>query len=94
MGEGDQGGEGNTGAASTIIEVMRTVEIHTEYITLGQLLKLTDTIASGALAKQYLAEFTPTVNDEPDNRRGRKIRPGDEVQFPDGLRVKIAAKEV
>ena len=72
---------------------MRTVEIYTEYITLGQLLKLTDTIASGALAKQYLAEYTPTVNDEPDNRRGRKIRPGDEVQFPDGLRVKIVAKE-
>ena len=72
---------------------MRTVEIYTEYITLGQLLKLTDTIASGALAKQYLAEFTPLVNNEPDNRRGRKIRPGDEVKFPDGLVVQIAAKE-
>ena len=72
---------------------MRTVPIHTEYITLGQLLKLTDTIASGALAKQYLAEFTPKINGEPDNRRGRKIRPGDEVQFPDGLKVKIEAKE-
>ena len=72
---------------------MRTVPIHTEYITLGQLLKLTDTIASGALAKQYLAEFTPVVNGEPENRRGRKIRPGDEVKFPDGLKVKIEAKE-
>jgi ribosome-associated protein len=72
---------------------MRTVPIHTEYITLGQLLKLTDTIASGALAKQYLAEFTPIVNGEPENRRGRKIRPGDEVKFPDGLKVKIEAKE-
>jgi S4 domain protein YaaA len=72
---------------------MRSVQIHTEYITLGQLLKLTDTIASGALAKQYLAEYTPLVNNEPDNRRGRKIRPGDQVKFPDGLTVKIEAKE-
>jgi ribosome-associated protein len=72
---------------------MRTVPIHTEYITLGQLLKLTDTIASGALAKQYLAEYTPHINGEPDNRRGRKIRPGDEVLFPDGLKVKIVVKE-
>ena len=72
---------------------MRTVEIWSEYITLGQLLKLTDTIASGALAKEYLAQFTPKINGEPDNRRGRKIRPGDEVLFPDGLKVKIVAKE-
>ena len=73
---------------------MRTVEIWSEYITLGQLLKLTDTIASGALAKEYLAQFTPKINGEPDNRRGRKIRPGDEVLFPDGLKVKIVAKEM
>ncbi len=72
---------------------MRTVEIWSEYITLGQLLKLTDTIASGALAKQYLAQYTPIVNGEPDNRRGRKIRPGDEVHFSDGLKVKVEAKK-
>lgn len=73
---------------------MRSVEIWSEYITLGQLLKLTDTIASGALAKQYLAEFTPEINGEPDNRRGRKIRPGDQVKFPDGLKVVVVAKPI
>ena len=74
--------------------MMKSVEIWSEYITLGQLLKLTDTIASGALAKQYLAEFTPEINGEPDNRRGRKIRPGDQVKFPDGLKVVVVAKPV
>ena len=68
---------------------MKTVEIWSEYITLGQLLKLTDYISNGAEAKAYLAEYTPEINGEPDNRRGRKIRPGDIVTFPDGKSVKI-----
>lgn len=72
---------------------MKTIEIWSEYITLGQLLKLTDTIGSGSEAKEYLAEFTPLVNGEPDNRRGRKIRPDDIVEFPDGRSVKIITKE-
>ncbi len=71
---------------------MKTVEIWSEYITMGQLLKLTDTIASGAEAKEYLAENMPLVNNEPDNRRGRKIRPGDVVTFPGNRTFTIVAK--
>jgi len=72
---------------------VKTVEIWSEYITLGQLLKLQDYISNGAEAKEYLAECSPKINDEPDNRRGRKIRPGDIVEFPDGKRVQVIAKE-
>ncbi|MBI1334346.1 MAG: S4 domain-containing protein YaaA [Armatimonadetes bacterium] len=72
---------------------MKTVEIWSEYITLGQLLKLTDYISNGAEAKEYLANHSPLINGEPDNRRGRKIRPGDIVTFPDKQSVKIVTKE-
>lgn len=59
---------------------MKTVAIHTEYITLGQFLKLTDCIDSGGQAKAFLAETSIRVNGEPENRRGRKLYPNDIVQ--------------
>lgn len=63
--------------------------IHTEYITLGQLLKFVGLIDEGGEAKAFLAEHTVSVNGEPDNRRGRKIRPGDVVRT---LNVEIQVK--
>ena len=71
---------------------MKTVEIWSEYITLGQLLKLQDYISNGSEAKQYLDDYAPEINGEPDNRRGRKIRPGDVVKMPDGRLFQIEAK--
>lgn len=55
------------------------IQIHTEYITLAQLLKKVDLIASGGEAKYFLAETRVMVNGEADNRRGRKLFPGDMV---------------
>jgi S4 domain protein YaaA len=60
---------------------MQQIEIHSEYITLGQLLKLAGLIGSGGEARDFLAEATITVNGEPDNRRGRKVRSGDRVSI-------------
>ena len=57
------------------------ISINTEYITLGQLLKFADVVNSGSEAKFYLASHDIVVNQEPDNRRGRKLRPGDEVEI-------------
>lgn len=57
----------------------KEVEIEGEYITLGQLLKFVRLIDEGGMAKAYLMTHEVLVNDEVDNRRGRKIRPGDEV---------------
>ena len=50
-----------------------------EYITLGVLLKIGGVIQTGGMAKFFLQEHTPLVNGEPDNRRGRKLYPGDVV---------------
>ena len=60
----------------------KQIKITTEFITLGQLLKLVDVIDNGGAAKFYLAENEVLVNDEPDTRRGRKLRPGDHVLLP------------
>lgn len=68
----------------------RTVKITTEYITLGQLLKLAQIIQNGGQAKSFLMENEVLVNGEPDQRRGRKLRPGDEVLIS-GIRVMLVA---
>lgn len=55
------------------------VKIDTEYITLGQLLKMTNVISSGAEAKTAVKEMKIFVNDQKEDRRGRKLYPGDVV---------------
>ena len=59
---------------------MKEVRISTEFITLGQMLKLSDCIDSGGPAKPFLAETEVRVNGELDNRRGRKLYRGDRVE--------------
>ena len=51
-----------------------------EFITLQSLLKMTNIISTGGMAKIFLAEEEVLVNDEPENRRGRKLYPGDVIQ--------------
>lgn len=60
---------------------MKTIKITTEYITLQQLLKMEDFISSGGQAKYYLAENDVYVNNELDQRRGRKLYPSDIVKI-------------
>jgi S4 domain protein YaaA len=57
------------------------ISIDTEMITLGQFLKLADVIQSGGMAKWFLSEHEVLVNNEPDNRRGRKLYVGDVVEI-------------
>lgn len=52
---------------------MKRVIIKGEYITLGQFLKFTGIINSGAMAKQYLVENKVYVNDDLETRRGKKL---------------------
>jgi len=59
---------------------MKTIGISTEYITLGQFLKLADCIGTGGEVKHFLQEKRVLVNGEPDNRRGRKLRVGDNIE--------------
>ena len=54
--------------------ILKKIQLDSEYITLGQLLKITDAISSGGMAKWFLSENTVYVNGEVDQRRGRKLR--------------------
>ncbi len=48
-------------------------------IRLGQLLKLAGWIETGGEARGFLAAHEVRVNGEPETRRGRQLRAGDEV---------------
>lgn len=60
---------------------MIKVPIQGEYMTLGQLLKAVDVIASGGEAKIFLQSYRVLVNGEQDDRRGRKLFPQDKVEI-------------
>lgn len=51
-----------------------------EFITLQALLQITDIISTGGMAKAYLMENEVVVNGELEDRRGRKLYPGDKVE--------------
>lgn len=69
--------------------MQKEVEITTEYITLGQFLKMTDIIQSGGMAKIFLQENEVLVNGEIEVRRGRKLKDGDLVEIPGIASFKI-----
>lgn len=72
---------------------MKEIGIETEYITLGQLLKMTDTISSGGMAKWFLSEHEVFVNGEAEDRRGRKLRAEDTVTIPEVGEFRIVVAE-
>lgn len=51
-----------------------------EFITLNVLLKITDIISTGGMAKIYLQTNDVYVNGEREDRRGRKLYRGDIVR--------------
>ena len=57
------------------------IVINTDYITLGQFLKLADIIQSGGEAKSFLAENEVEIDGITDNRRGRKLRGGEIIEI-------------
>lgn len=64
---------------------MKKISISTPYITLGQLLKFADVIGGGGEAKHYLEAHPVYVNGVQDQRRGRKLYPGDKISIPPTL---------
>lgn len=58
------------------------VPISEDFITLGRLLKHINVISSGGMAKWYLSEHVVFVDNEKEDRRGRKIYPGMTVEIP------------
>ncbi|WP_010279248.1 S4 domain-containing protein YaaA [Paenibacillus senegalensis] len=68
---------------------MKAIQISTEYITLGQFLKLADCISTGGQAKSFLQETAIRVNGESEQRRGKKLYPGDQVEVAGCGRFKV-----
>ncbi|MFS0865525.1 S4 domain-containing protein YaaA [Fredinandcohnia sp. 179-A 10B2 NHS] len=60
----------------------KKIEISTDYITLGQFLKLAEVIQTGGMAKWFVSEHEIYVNGEPENRRGKKLVNKDIVDIP------------
>lgn len=56
---------------------MQEIRIKDEYIKLGQALKLAGLVGSGVEAKMLVQDGFVKVNGETDERRGRKLYPGD-----------------
>ena len=61
------------------------IEITTEYIKLQDLLKFSTLTSTGGEAKSLVQEGAVSVNGEVCTQRGKKIRPGVEVQIADIL---------
>ena len=59
-----------------------------DYITLDALLKASGLASSGGEAKTLIVQGQVRVNQEIELRRGRKLRPGDEVQLG-AMRVRL-----
>lgn len=61
------------------MEIVEDIKIKEDFITLGQLIKVLDLISSGGEAKSFLLSADVKINQEADNRRGRKLYKGDLV---------------
>jgi len=60
---------------------LKSVKISTEYIRLDQFLKWAALADTGSDAKYMINEGKVTVNGEVEQRRGRKLKTGDKVEF-------------
>ena len=72
---------------------MEIVEIDREFITLGQMIKFENIIESGGMVKAFLADYEVLVNGQQDQRRGRKLYPGDIVEIEEVGSFKVVAQE-
>lgn len=70
---------------------METITIRDEFIKLGQAIKLAGFVENGGEAKEVITEGMVKVNGEVDVRRGRKVYPGDTVEF-NGKLFKVEAR--
>ena len=70
---------------------METISINTEFIKLDALLKFAALVGTGGEAKIAIAEGMVKVNGEVCTMRGKKIRPGDTVEF-DRFSLQVTAE--
>ncbi|WP_294891636.1 S4 domain-containing protein YaaA [uncultured Lactobacillus sp.] len=63
--------------------MIKEFKVTSAYITLGQFLKEESIVSSGGQAKWYLQENPVLLNGIKENRRGKKLRPGDKLEIAD-----------
>ena len=68
--------------------------INTDYIKLGQLLKLASLVSQGSDAKTLIVNGYVSVNGETVLERGKKIYPGDLVEVEEFGSVKVEHEQV
>ena len=64
---------------------MKKIKINTEFIKLDSLLKFAALVGTGGEAKYVISEGLVSVNGEVCTMRGRKIYPGDRVEFTENI---------
>lgn len=64
---------------------MEKIKINTEFIKLDSLLKFAALVGTGGEAKYVVSEGLVSVNGEVCTMRGRKIYPGDRVEFAENI---------
>ena len=64
---------------------MEKITINTEFIKLDSLLKFAALVGTGGEAKYVISEGMVKVNGEVCTMRGRKIYPGDRVEFAENV---------
>ncbi len=67
---------------------METIKIRDDFIKLGQAIKLAGLVDSGVEAKIEIQAEQVKVNGSVEFQRGKKIYPGDVIEF-DGQQVKV-----
>ena len=72
---------------------MVKVTITTEFIKLGQLLKLSGALSQGSDVKVLLEEGAIFVNGEKAFQRGKKIYPGDVVEMKDFDKIEVITEQ-
>ena len=72
---------------------MKIISISSEYIKLDSFLKLADCVSTGGTAKAVLQDGAVKVNREPEERRGRKLYPGDIVEVEGCGSFQVAGEE-
>lgn len=60
---------------------MEKISIETDYIKLDSLLKFAAIVGTGGEAKYVISENMVKLNGEVCNIRGKKVYPGDKVEF-------------
>lgn len=69
---------------------MEKIVIHTDFIKLDAFLKYAAAVGTGGEAKLVIADGLVKVNGETCTQRGKKLRPGDTVDFQ-GMRFEVVS---